>query len=1079
MSRLLWILLALPLYGQVDTGSITGIVRDSSGVVIPTASVTIANAATNYRVQLTTNAEGLYVSPPLPAGRYRVEATHPGFRTSAKELPLAVGERPAVDLTLEVGTVSDSVTVESVAPVLQTENTTLSTVRSEKELESLPINGRDFAELVRYTPGAVPGQATKQNLALSQQRGNVSNEVNGSAFGDNNFMVDGLQNNNNHQGWGLINYPELDAIDQYSIETSVPDARFGRSGATVNVTYKSGTDHFHGDAFDYLRNSDMDARNFFATGAKPLLRRNDFGGVVGGPVGGKTTHTFFFVSYEGQRTAQGLTFLSTVPTQAMRTGDFSALLTASKPLVIYNPLTTQANPNGSGVIRSPFPGNVIPASLINSAAEKLINLYPSPNLPGLASNYLLNPLNTTNIDQGSAKIDHDFGDASRLFFRFTRSDSDLVNARALGPQATPFLGVTIPVFQGVLSFTKIITPHVINQARFGLSREAIRSQELGVTNTAQQFGIPNVNVDQLTQGLPIITATGFTAIGAMNNNPAIIVSQNTQWGDNLDAVIGSHNLKSGFDVVFRQANVYQSSASRGEFDFTTIYTNNPASSAAAGSGAADLLLGKAQTISLNGLQGTRGLRRSDWAWFVQDDWKLSPKLTINLGLRYELPLGYPNTEVANRMEQFDLSTGMPVPINQGKFPWKSGVPTDRNAWAPRAGLAYRFDKRTVVRAAYGIYYSLIPIPLGTTLASNPPLFLNTVVSNNQNDFGDARSLTDGPLRTQVLNAPGQTYVGLPLNFRIPYVQQWNVAVQREIPGQQQLTVAYVGTKGTRLTPNESGQLAGVNVNQAVPGTGAVNSRRPFPNDGPVSIYESDFDSLYHALQVTLAKRWSSSLQYQLAYTYSHMIDNEDVTNLPVFNLSGARGNSDYDVRHQFRGTFEYELPVGHGKRFLTNSPGFVNAALGGWEVNGTVSLYTGLPFSVLAGSNTLNIGETTYANRIGNGILPSDKRTLQEWFDLAAFANPGFQQWGNAGRNILRGPGTKELDASLFKNFAIREGWRLQFRAEFFNVTNTPQFNTPSNTIGSPSSGQITSAGSDLTLQRTERQIQLALKFLF
>jgi hypothetical protein len=1063
---------------QVDTGAISGIVQDNGGARVPGAAVTILNAGTGYRLKLATNGDGLYVSPPLPAGIYRVEISQSGFRPAAKELRLNIGERPSLDFVLELGAVTESVVVQAVAPVLQTETTTLGSVRSEEEIKALPINGRNFAEFIRFTPGAVPAQATKQNLALSQQRGNVSNAVNGANFGDNNFLVDGLQDNNNHQGWGLINYPELEAIDQYNVETSVPDARFGRSGATVNVAYKSGESRFHGVAFEYLRNSATDARNFFAAGPKPALKRNDFGGTFSGPIGGKESHTFFFLSYEGLRARQGLTFLASVPTLPMRNGDFSQLLAGARPTVLYDPSTTRANPAGSGITRDPFPGNMIPAALFNPAAVKLINLYPQPNLGGLAANYLLNPVDHYDTDQGSVKIDHDFNEGSRAFFRFTRAFTGDINSRSLGPVATPYLNVTIPVTQGVLSYTRVFTPHIINQTRFGISRENIGSNEIGVQNTAQQFGIPNVNVDDLSKGLPIIAVPGLDTLGAKDNNPAIIVSQNTQFGDNLDAVVGNHNLKFGFDVVFRQTNAYQSSASRGQFSFSTIYTSNPAVSGITGFGAADLLLGKAQSITLNGLVGTRGLRRSDWAGYVQDDWKISPRLTLNLGLRYEVPLGYPNTEVANRMEQFDIASGLPVPVGTGKYPWKAGIPTDLRDWAPRVGAAYRMGAATVIRAAYGVYYSLVPIPIGTTLASNPPLFVNSLVSNNQNDFSGARSLTDGPLRTTDPNTAGQSYTGLSPDFRTPYFQQWNVAVQRQLPFQQQLTVAYVGTKGTRLPAGE-GQLTGANFNQAAPGDGAVNLRRRWPNDGSVTIYQSDFDSTYHSLQVTFVKRWSNAMQFQLAYTYSHSIDNLDLTNLPIFNLSGARGNGDFDLRHQFRGTYSYELPIGRGKPVMSGAGRFADAALGGWQVNGVLSLYTGFPFSVLASTNTLNIGEGSRADRLANGNLPSGQRTLQDWFDLTAFANPGFRVWGNGGRNILWGPGTKQLDLSLFKSFVVREKAHLQFRAELFNATNTPQFNLPNATIGSPSSGRITSAGSDATLQRTEREVQFALKFIF
>jgi hypothetical protein len=583
---------------------------------------------------------------------------------------------------------------------------------------------------------------------------------------------------------------------------------------------------------------------------------------------------------------------------------------------------------------------------------------------------------------------------------------------------------------------------------------------------AEEYGIANVNIDDLTTGLPAFPINGFETLGAKDNIPAIIVSQNTEFSDNIDAIFNKHSLKMGFDVVFRQTNAHQASFTRGQFQFTTLYTSNPAAPANTGFGGADFLLGKPQQILVNGLVGTRGLRRSDWAWYIQDDWKITPRLTINLGLRYELPMHYPQREVAGRLMQFDLETGLPAPVGTGKFPTQSGAPTDKNNWGPRVGFAYQLGNSTVIRSAYGIYYSLIPVHIGASLAANPPLFLNSTVANNQNDFAGARSINEGPQRSADPNAPNQNRFGIDPDLKIPYIQQWNFSVQRQLWNAQQFTVSYIGTKGTGLLPGDE-QNAGINLNQAVPGDGAVNLRRRWPNHGNVAIYQSQGNSIYHSMQVTLVKRWANSMHYQLGYTWAHLIDNRDVTLMPITDFSGARGNGATDVRHQLRLTFGYELPWAK-QRFY-----------GGWELNGALSLYSGFPFSVNAAANTLNIGEGTRADRLRDGNLPSSQRTIERWFDLDAFANPGFRLRGNGGRNILEGPGTKALDFSIFKNFPIREGWKLQFRTEAFNISNTPQFNQPLGSIGAPNSGRITSAGSELTLQRTPRQIQFALKLLF
>jgi hypothetical protein len=1064
---LLLCLAALPVAAQVDAGYVTGHVYDNSNAAIPQVAVEIRNVDTGYELKLSTNESGLYASPPLPAGRYRISVNQQGFQATAKEITLNLAERLGIDFTLSISTQTQSVDVTAVASVLQTENTTLSTFRSEGEVKDFPSNSRNYADIVRFSPGVAPAEAQSNNLALSEQRGNTANSANGVVFTANYFLVDGLYNNENHQGQGLMLFPEVEAIEQYRVETSVPDARFGGAGAAVNVGYKSGTSQYHGDVFYFSRNSIFDARNYFATGDKPSLSKNLYGGIIGGPIGGHDAKTFFFLSYEGERTEQAVTFLSTVPTTAMKNGDFSTLLTP-KPTTIYDPRTT--TPSGSTYTRTPFPGNIIPAASMNAVAKKLMALYPDPNQPGLASNLLLNPNNTTSNDQGSVKIDRNFTSGSRGFVRVTRGEANYVNPQALGPVATASVGVDVPVTQAVVSYTHIFSPRTINQSRFGFTREALNSVTLnGGQNLAQQIGIANVNVDNFSTGLPQVAVTGFTTMGDFQNRPAIIAMNYFQYSTNFDMMRGNHSLKAGMDAVRRQTNVYQATYPRGLFNFGTIYTSNPASPANTGFSAADLLLGNPQSVQLTGLNGTRGFRRIDWSFYFQDDWKINQHLTLNVGLRYEYPQGYPNTEVANRMVQFDVARGLPVPVAQTGY--ASGVPGDKNNWAPRAGLAYRLNNRTVFRSAWGVFYSIPAQPIGSSLASNAPNFYNTTVTNNQFDFPGARPIEAGPLRSIDPNATGLNYTGLATNYVIGYIQQWNAALQRALPGSQQLTVAYVGTKGTHLD-------GGLDFNQPVPGSGAINSRRRWPNDSTVTIISSRGNSTYHSLQTTLVRSFAAGLTYQIGYTYAHLIQNSS-GNLPITDLRGEKGNGATDLRHHLRATVTYELPFGKGKPFLSGMPGAVNAALGGWKTLAAVSMYSGFPFTVMASSNTLNNGVATRANRIANGNLAADQRTLQQWFDVNAFTNPGLLQWGNSGPNVIYGPGTKELDFSLFKQVRVAEKKSLEFRAECFNLTNTPQFNNPGATIGVPAAGRVSSAGSNVTLQRTERQIQLALKFIF
>ncbi len=1054
-----------PLFAQVDAGYVTGHVYDNSKAVVPSAQVQIRNLGTDYTVSVQTNESGVYASPPLPFGHYRVTVQKPGFEASASEIDVNLGGRAGLDFELQVGTQATTVEVKAQAAALQTESTTLSTFRSENEVEDFPSNSRNYADIVRFSPGTVPGQAQTNNLALSQQRGNTSNSVNGVSFTANYFLVDGLYNNENHQGYGLMVFPEVEAIEQYRVETSVPDARFGGGGAAVNVGYKSGTDEFHGDAFYFVRNSDLDARNFFATGVKPALHKNLYGGILGGPIGGKNAKTFFFVSYEGERTTQAQTYLDSVPTVAMKNGDFSVLLQQAKPNIIYDPLTT--TPQGSSYSRTPFPGNIIPAARFNPVAAKVIAVYPNPNEPGLSGNFLYNPANTTDNDQGSVKIDHNFSAGSRAFIRVTRGDADYVNPEPLGPPATPSVGVDVPVTQAVLSYTQIISPRMINQSRFGFTREALTSLSLnGGQNLAEQLGIQNVNVNNFSTGLSQFNVTGLTTMGDFQNRPAILVMNYFQYGDNFNWVHGNHSMQFGADVVRRQMNAFQATNPRGLFTYTTIYTSNPVSSANTGSGAADLLLGNPATVALTALNGTRGLRRTDWAGYFQDDWKLTSRLTLNLGLRYEYAQNYPEAEVANRLVNFNFATGQPQQVTSG-----AGIPPDRHEWAPRIGSAYRINNKTVFRAAYGIFYAIPAKPIVSSLAANAPYYYNTSVTNNQFDFLDARPIQDGPVRTLDPNTTGLSYYAISQSYVIPYIQQWNAALQRTLPGNQQLTVAYVGTKGTHLTDS-------LDLNQPVPGSTAVNSRRPYPNYSGITTDVPWDNSTYHALQVLLARTLTTDLSYQFSYTLAHNISATSA-DLPISNLHDEKGNDATDTRQQVRATVTYELPFGRGKHFAHGAPVALNTLIGGWKTLAAITAYSGMPFTPIASSNSLNIGVTSRAERLGNGNLPADQRTIQHWFDVAAFSNPPANQWGNSGPNILVGPGTKEVDLSLFKRFDIYEKKYLEFRTEAFNVANTPQFNNPAATIGSPGAGQITSAGADVTLQRTERQIQMSLKFVF
>ncbi len=1067
----------LVAYGQVDTGTVTGVVRDSSGSVVLDAKITVRNLGTGLVQELFTGAEGIYVSPPLRPGEYTIEIEAAGFKRAAKRVLLEVSQRAVVDFDLVVGEMTQEVTVQEATPVLQTENSTLSNLRSEKAIKELPLNGRNFAQLLGLAAGVMPAQTQVTGSPITMKRGVTGNAVNGMRLEENNFLVDGINNSENHNGLGIMIFPPLDAIEEFRVESSVADAQFGRGGGgTVNLTYKSGTKEFHGGVFEFLRNSALDAKNFFDRPNEkiPPFKQNQFGGFLGGRLFPwlKEPKTFFFVDYEGTRVRQAQTYISSVPTAAFREGDFSAA-----PQRIFDPLTQRPDSAG-GFLRDPFPGNRIPADRIDPVGKRILNLYPLPNLgTGLANNYLSNPVRSITGNSFDIKVDHTFSAADAVFVRYSFGGNDLTEPSFLpvpavgnGPGVP---GITSqPVNQVVVSETHIFSPVKVNQARFGFTRLNLKAFNPNFGEyVSEAIGVPGANVpgDVLTSGLTIFSITGLRDLGDNGFSPAVVVSENFQVNDNFNLVHGRHSFKIGGEFQRRRYNAFQSNVLRGTMSFGTAYTSNPAAPQGTGIGSAEVLLGRADSGSIRFLNGTRGFRRSEYAFYVQDDFKATTKLTFNLGLRYENFAGWPWTEVNDRMYQFIPETQELAQVGTSKAPSRSGVRGDQNNWSPRFGLAYKLAPRTVFRAGYGLFFSAPQLDITRNLASNPPEFIVSAFSNSQFNFGGARPASMGFERPAAGTLEGAVLNAIDPGARAPYVQQWNVSLQHQLPAAVALTAAYVGSKGTKLE-------ARPNINQPVPGTTPISSRRPFPRFDNILSSENRHSSTYHALQVTGERRLAGGLSFLAAYTYSHSIDEASADFIAPMNLRNFRldrGNSDFDVRHRLVTSWTYELPW--------NTSGWLNPVVAGWQVNGILSLYDGLPFSVASATNTLNIGSGTRANRLRSGELPENHRTLQRWFDIDAFAAPGPQQFGNGGRNILRGPGTKQLDFSVFKNFYFDPDKikRLQFRAEFFNLTNTPQFNNPNTTVGAPGAGSISSAGAPLSLQRTSRQIQFALKFYF
>ncbi len=790
---------------------------------------------------------------------------------------------------------------------------------------------------------------------------------------------------------------------------------------------------------------------------------NQYGGTLGGPLlPGKDTRTFFFADFQGTRTRQGQSLVDSVPTAAERAGDFSAF-----SQVIFNPLAQTAS--GSTFQRQPFPGNQIPASMINPVGRNLMNLYPLPNQAGTVNNYLYAAPRAITENSFDGKLNRTFSDSDSGWARYSHSFFNIYEPGQLPPPAVGGGPPSGPNYQtadqAVLSETHIFSPRAVNQARFGFTR--LNDQSLNVDygqNLALDAGIAGVNVpgNIESSGLPLINITGLTPLGENGFSPAIIVSNNFQWNDDVTYIRGKHALSFGAQFLRIQYNVFQSTSERGSMSFTTAYTSNPASGGATGLGAADLLLGKPLSGSLIYVPGIIGMRQSDVAAYVQDDFKISSRLTVNMGVRYENFIGWPWKEVDNRMYQFVPATGSLAQVGTNGIP-RSGHYGNNANFAPRIGLAYKLPKDTVIRAAYGVFYSAPQVASTYDINFNPPETISAAFTNSQFDFTGARPASAGFNRSNTV-ASGASLVYLDPHAKTPMTQQWNATIAHQFPGSILVTAAYVGTKGTWLNGYPD-------INEAVPGTSPIASRRPFPLYNTISGLENIDNSSYNGLQLTAARRLSSGLDVQIAYTYSHAIDEASgniVTPMDSHNIRLDRGSADFNVPHRFVASWAYLLPL--------HASGVLKQVVQGWQLNGIVSLYSGLPFSVGSASNTLNIGKGTRADRLCGGSLANP--TVADWFNLGCFATPGTLQWGNGGRNILMGPPTRQLDFSVFKDFPLSaDGSRyLQFRSEFFNILNIPQFNNPSATFGAPGAGTVTSAGSPRTLQRISREIQFALK---
>jgi hypothetical protein len=1099
---------SVQLRGQI-TGGLTGLVTDSSGAPMPDVKVTLVNTELASQRELSTNGQGIYNFTTLPPGTYKLAFAKTGFTQEVRDsVRLEVNQVARVDVLMKPGAVTESVEVTgAAAPLLQTSTSDIGTVIDQKSVSELPLNGRNFAQLsilgtgvvgVGYGPSGTIGSGSRPD----DPRPGAEMMSNGNREMSNNYLMDGVDDNFRRNALITLR-PLVEDIQEFKMQTNLFGAEQGRnSGATVDVITKSGTNSYRGSLFEFLRNNYFDARNFFNAAGTPQAeyRQNQFGGSFGGPI--RRNKIFFFGDYEGFRKQQGTaTSVNTVPTVAERSGNFSGI-----PQGIYDPSTLVAAPGtASGFTRTAFPGNVIPVSRFDPVTSRVIQAYPLATSSSLTNNQTTNPVLGQNWDSGDARGDWSLNANNTLFGRFSRQDTLTNTPSTFGFRTIPGLSVPVSVgtstnyagratmsnYNNVLGWTHLFGPSFIAELRMGYSRFAMINVDATAPSSGPglgaQLGVPNSNQEPQSLGFPIFTIAGYTGIGGPAAIPTIRYENTFNPVGNFTKMLGRHTLKWGANLVRRQIIDFQDNSGNGQFTFDTTFTDNPNSASNTGNAMASFLIGASGGITQAFQLAWAGTRVIELGTYVADDYKVNSRLSLNLGLRWEyLP---PPVEVANRFSNFNTQTGkvLIAGVNSDR---QVGVETQYKLFAPRLGFAYQLGNKTVLRGGFGIFYNAAgnggalyrlhrQLPFGATttvqvnelsatyltvaqgLPTNPPLNVSTIINN-----------------------PTGSWYSIPSNYRNGYAEEFNFGVQRELPFNVVLKASYLGNLGRHLD-------ATYNINLAVPGPGALGPRELLytvaPGIASDNYAATDGLSAYHSLQVTAEKRYSAGLNFLSSYTYSHAIDN-----VPLQEGGGAdgplpqdiryrfldRASSSFDMRQRFTQTLNYVLPVGTGKKVQLGK-GWADRLIGDWQVNLIFVTQTGLPFTPVLANSTTNTGTQSRPNITAGANATLANPTIAHWFDTsfgtpgAVWSTPALYTYGDAGRNILRGPHRTDVDFSLFKDIRATERVRFQLRAELFNMFNHPQFDLPNATIGQPAAGTIT------TVLGTPRDIQLGLRLAF
>lgn len=1147
---------AIPAAAQTSTATISGLVTDPAGAIVSGARIIVTETRRNTALETSSNSSGMFTIPELQPGVYRVRVEMAGFQTYVlEELALSTQQKATVNVALVIGSVSEQVSVTAAAQQLDATSSTLSAVVDNKQIIDLPLNGRKVTDLARMVPGVF--SVRQGGLNTSDTQDSIRFIVNGGFESSTDIQLDGVTTqvpSNNNQIFKSSALPSVEGIQEFRIQTNAFSAEYGRTGGgIVTMVTKSGTNTLHGSAFEFLRHHKLDSNNFFANRAgRPLtgFRRNQFGGSIGGPIripalyDGRNRSFFFFV-YEGERLNQARFVQQTVPTELERKGDFSRSFNRNGQMIaVFDPFSTRPDPARPGrFLRDAFPSNVVPTARLDPVALKMQSYYPLPNEPGQPFTNQLNYVSRDGRiepqDRYEFKVDHNFNPSRRMFLRYTRLYQDFGPPNIWNNPATSGGSVMYNRMQNAaVDYTETLSPTAVFNLRYGLSRVSQERPGYGYGFDVRSLGLPDsiANIADV-QKFPTVIIQDFQQIGGNTAEFYLVGNLSHTLAGSLSRILGRHTLKIGVDNRYHMVNFGQIFDPTGTYRFTRAMTQGPdprTATANAGIGIASFLLGTGSAGQIQH-QIQPALANRYLALYVQDDFKISRRLTLNAGLRWDYETAA--TERYDRQTAMDPFVTTPPSSSVGRqlyggYLYAGGTLGRRgiaspylNMWNPRFGFALELNSRTTIRSGYGIFFGLPPWQPNSYFTGSP--FVNatpwvasldgiTPTNLLRNPFPSGFALPQGP-GGGLLSGVGYNLATAWADTLQPlYNQQWNLTIQRQLAENLMLEVAYAANKGTHIPQNAHATAYQPNMNQLpeqylslgnqlltlvpnpffgiITGSSSLGQPtvqlgqllRPFPQYNVVVPISAGWgNSTYNSLQVRIERRYAQGLSFLGSYTWSKTIN--DASDGYWNKVDGDmrswycrrcdRSLSTYNQPHRFVFNATYELPVGRGRTYFAGISRWADSLLGGWQVNGIFTISQGLPLSFDVPQNTSrSFGGGQLPNSTGiSADLGLDQRTIDRWFDTTQFKLPSEFTFGNMSRThpTLKEDFLRQVDLSLFKSFPLWESTQLQFRAEAFNLTNTPVFGAPGTVLDSGTFGVINGQ------QNLPRQIQLSLKLIF